>query len=53
MQGSTERRLPDIHKLMALGFAPRISLPEGLKQTVGWYAANAAARPGATTAAGV
>lgn len=38
--GSTPRRCPDIRKLKALGFAPRISLPEGLRDAVAWYAAN-------------
>lgn len=39
--GSTKRRCPDITKLQALGYAPRVSLREGVKQTVDWYAANA------------
>ena len=35
--GSTARRCPDIAKLRALGFSPRISLADGLAQTVPWY----------------
>jgi dTDP-glucose 4,6-dehydratase/UDP-glucose 4-epimerase len=38
--GETRRRCPDIAKLGALGFAPRISLSEGLPGVVGWYRAN-------------
>lgn len=37
--GGTERRCPDIRKLQALGFSPTVTLPEGLKRTVAWYAA--------------
>jgi nucleoside-diphosphate-sugar epimerase len=43
--GSTPRRCPDIRKLRALGFEPRVSLEEGLKKTVPWYVANAHKRP--------
>jgi nucleoside-diphosphate-sugar epimerase len=39
--GSTPRRCPDITKLRGLGFDPRVSLSEGVKQTVDWYIANA------------
>jgi nucleoside-diphosphate-sugar epimerase len=35
--GGTPRRCPDITKLRALGFAPRVSLEEGLTKTVRWY----------------
>lgn len=45
MAGSTERRGPDIRKLMALGFAPSISLEDGLNRTVSWYAEHAGERP--------
>ncbi|TAL05145.1 MAG: NAD(P)-dependent oxidoreductase [Verrucomicrobia bacterium] len=44
-RGSTLRRCPDITKLRALGFAPRISLPEGLAKTVRWYDENANLQP--------
>jgi nucleoside-diphosphate-sugar epimerase len=37
-KGGTPRRCPDISKLKALGFAPAVSLQEGLERTVGWYA---------------
>lgn len=40
-QGSPKRRCPDISKLRALGFNPRISFDEGLPSTVEWYRANA------------
>jgi UDP-glucose 4-epimerase len=35
--GGTPRRCPDIGKLAALGYAPRVSLDEGLAVTVDWY----------------
>ena len=35
--GSTPRRCPDVTKLRALGYNPRISLAEGLSHTVTWY----------------
>lgn len=35
--GGTPRRCPDIHKLRALGFSPRVSLEQGLLKTVRWY----------------
>ncbi len=36
-KGGTERRCPDISKLRKLGFEPKISFKEGLKQTIDWY----------------
>lgn len=36
-QGSPTRRLPDIGKLAALGYTPRVSLEEGLPATLAWY----------------
>lgn len=39
-EGGTPRRCPDIGKLTALGFAPKLSLADGLKPTVEWYLAN-------------
>jgi len=45
MQGSTERRCPDIGKLEGLSFKPRISLETGVRRTVDWYRANPAPRP--------
>lgn len=35
--GSPLRRCPAIGKLRALGFAPKTSLRDGLKETVAWY----------------
>jgi nucleoside-diphosphate-sugar epimerase len=43
--GSTARRCPDITKLRALGFAPRTTLADGLRETVAWYDANAHRQP--------
>jgi len=37
-KGNTSRRCPDIKKLQALGFEPRISIKEGLTFTIPWYA---------------
>jgi nucleoside-diphosphate-sugar epimerase len=36
-EGGTLRRCPVIGKLRALGYAPRVSLEDGLRQTVRWY----------------
>lgn len=38
--GGTLRRCPDIGKLESLGFSPRISLAQGLAETIPWYVAN-------------
>ena len=38
MKGGTLRRCPDIRKLCALGYEPQISLKEGLRRSVEWYA---------------
>ncbi|WBY07952.1 NAD-dependent epimerase/dehydratase family protein [Sphingomonas sp. 7/4-4] len=38
--GGTPRRCPDIAKLSALGYAPAVSLSEGVRRTVEWYLAN-------------
>lgn len=35
--GGTPRRCPDIDKMRALGYAPRVSLDEGLSRTAAWY----------------
>jgi UDP-glucose 4-epimerase len=39
-EGGTLRRCPDISKMRALGYAPKIDLIAGLKQTVEWYMAH-------------
>jgi nucleoside-diphosphate-sugar epimerase len=41
--GSPERRCPDIGRLRALGFTPRVSLASGLARTVPWYLARGSA----------
>jgi len=43
--GETSRRCPDISKLRGLGYTPHISLAEGLKSTVAWYAENSHLNP--------
>jgi len=40
-EGGTRRRCPDIAKLSALGFKPKIPLDEGLPNVVEWYTAKA------------
>jgi nucleoside-diphosphate-sugar epimerase len=44
-KGSTPRRCPDIAKLAALGYSPKIDLARGLPATVEWYRANAHLAP--------
>jgi len=39
-QGATPRRCPDISRLRSLGFAPRVSIDEGLPKLLDWYLAN-------------
>jgi nucleoside-diphosphate-sugar epimerase len=36
-QGSCARRCPDIRKVQALGYTPKVSIEQGLKKTVEWY----------------
>jgi nucleoside-diphosphate-sugar epimerase len=43
--GSTLRRCPDIARLRALGFAPKVSLRDGLDKTVRWYDEHAHLQP--------
>lgn len=38
--GGTERRCPDIAKLVKLGYQPKVSLARGLGPTLDWYWAN-------------
>ena len=39
-KGSPTRRLPDISKLAALGYDPKVTLAEGLAPTLDWYEAQ-------------
>ena len=43
--GGTQRRCPDIGKLAALGYAPRVGLDEGLPRLAEWYVENAEMAP--------
>lgn len=43
--GGTLRRCPDIGKLAALGYAPRVPLKEGLPKLARWYDENADRAP--------
>ncbi len=43
--GSTPRRCPNISKLSALGYKPRVKLDDGLVPTIDWYWAHAGAEP--------
>lgn len=36
-QGGTQRRVPDISKVSALGYTPKVTLSEGLDHTIPWY----------------
>lgn len=38
--GATSRRCPDISKMRALGYAPKVDLTEGMRRTAAWYEAN-------------
>ena len=38
--GAARRRCPDIAKIQALGYRPRVSLPDGLAITAKWYDEN-------------
>jgi len=40
--GGTQRRCPDISRLLRLGYRPRIPLAKGLPRVVDWYAARIA-----------
>lgn len=40
-EGGTMRRCPDISKLSALGFKPRIGIKEGLAEAASWYVEHA------------
>ena len=45
--GGPTRRCPDITKLRALRYEPRVALRDGLEQTVRWYRDNLDGRGGA------
>ena len=44
-EGGTPRRCPDIGKLVALGYRPRVTLSQGLPTLARWYDANANKAP--------
>ena len=39
-QGGTPVRCPDIGKMAALGYAPKVALAEGVRRTADWYVVN-------------
>ncbi|MCX7677133.1 MAG: SDR family NAD(P)-dependent oxidoreductase [Alteraurantiacibacter sp.] len=39
-EGATPRRCPDIGKMRALGYEPKVPLKEGVQRTVDWYLSN-------------
>lgn len=45
--GSVARRCPDIRKLAALGYSPKVPLVEGLPPVVDWYTRHRHLRPNA------
>ena len=45
LAGSTPRRCPDVSKLAALGYTPRVLLDEGLPPTLEWYWAHESMAP--------
>ena len=49
--GGTLRRCPDIRKLRALGYEPRVALADGVAETVHWYDSHADERPAAAVTA--
>jgi UDP-glucose 4-epimerase len=40
VEGGTPRRCPNISKMQALGYEPKVSLTEGIDRTVSWYVNN-------------
>ena len=40
-EGSVPRRCPDIARIKGLGYTPQVSLVQGLKKTIEWYAEHA------------
>lgn len=45
LEGGTLRRCPDISKLRALGYDPKVTLADGLPKLAEWYVANADKAP--------
>ncbi|WP_439497835.1 NAD-dependent epimerase/dehydratase family protein [Bosea sp. (in: a-proteobacteria)] len=45
--GGTMRRCPDTTKLEALGYAPKITIAQGIEDIAPWYVANAHLKPAA------
>lgn len=45
LPGSTPRRCPDITRLRALGYTPRVTLEEAVRRTASWYAEHLQSRP--------
>jgi len=43
--GATPRRCPDISKMRALGYAPKLGLEDGMRRTAEWYAAHRQTTP--------
>ncbi|MFK7942128.1 MAG: NAD-dependent epimerase/dehydratase family protein [Paracoccaceae bacterium] len=43
--GATSRRCPDISKMRALGYDPKVALRDGMQLTADWYAANRSRQP--------
>jgi len=48
--GETRRRCPDVSRLAALGYKPRIGLDQGLPDVISWYQENSHLRPTQETA---
>ncbi len=44
-EGSTQRRCPDIQKMVALGFRPKYSFSDGFQLTAQWYDKNSGLAP--------
>jgi UDP-glucose 4-epimerase len=44
-EGGTPRRCPDIAKLAALGYAPKVAIKDGINDIADWYVANAHRQP--------
>ena len=44
MEGSTKRRCPNINKIRGLGYNPKVSLSNGLKNTIDWYTSKSVSK---------